>query len=117
MRAKLLTTTIADLGEACDRYEGRKRQYLNIGILCFAASIAVIPMVLEATGGARGREARRAFTVAVQLAADATGEEAASVADRMAQQYSIPFTGRMRGPWASAARLAAAGAVAAAQVD
>ena len=80
-------------------------------------------MVVEAHGGGRGREARRAFEVLAKRVADATGEEDAVVADRHAQRLSIslhrenaravlrrlqPSTG------AAAARLAAAMAAAAA---
>ena len=127
MRAPLLTATIADPGEACDRYEEHKRQYLNTGRLCFDAGIVFIPMVVEAHGGAWGREARRAFAVVAQLAAEVTGEDVASVADRMAQRHSVSLHRenarailkrlQRRRPGATPARLAAAGAVAAAQAD
>ena len=48
-----------------------------------------IPMVAEAHGGGWGPEARRAFAVIAKRVADATGEDAAAVADQYAQRRSV----------------------------
>eukprot|EP00974_Lingulodinium_polyedra_P045898 4400178-Lingulodinium_polyedra.AAC.1 len=81
-------------------------------------------MVVEAHGGSWGGEARRAFAVLAKRVADACGEEAASVADRMAQRRSVSLHRenaravlqrlQLQRPGATAARLAAAAAVQAA---
>ena len=123
LRTDLLAASAASPSAATERYEEFKRQDLDTERQCAAQGLTFIPMVVEAHGGGWGREARRAFAILAKRVADATGEEAAIVADRHAQRLSVslhrenaravlrrlqPSTG------VAAARLAAATAAAAA---
>ena len=124
MRADLIVHSVADPGAALDRYEEYKRQHQGTAQACRDADLAFIPMIVEAHGGSWGGEARRAFAVLAKRVADARGEEAAGVADRMAQRRSISLHGetarailqrlQQPRPGATASRLAAATAVQAA---
>ena len=89
MRADLLTASAASASAATDRYEEVKRQHLGTARSCADVGVTFIPMVVEAHGGGWGREARRAFAIVAKRVADATGEQAAIVADRHAQRLSI----------------------------
>ena len=124
MRADLIVHAVADPGAALDRYEEYKRQHQGTAQACRDADLAFIPMIVEAHGGSWGGEARRAFAVLAKRVADARGEEAAGVADRMALRRSISLhreTARailqrlqQPRPGATASRLAAATAMQAA---
>ena len=89
LRADLLHDSAASAATATERYEGVKRQHLDTARACAEVGITFIPMVVEAHGGGWGREARRAFAVLAKRVADATGEEAAIVADQHAQRLSV----------------------------
>ena len=88
MRADLLAHTIAPPAAATERYEERKREFGDTAARCSEQGVTFIPMVAEAHGGGWGPEARRAFVV-IKRVADATGEDAAAVADQYAQRRSV----------------------------
>ena len=124
LRADLLVHTVADASAALDRYEEHKRQHLDTARACRDADITFIPMVVEAHGGGWGSESRRAFAVLARRSAEAQGEDAAVLADRMAQRHSVSLHRenarailqrlQQQRPGATIARLIAATAVAAA---
>lgn len=55
-------------------------------------------MVVEAHGGGWGSESLRAFAVLARRSAEAQGEDAAVLADRMAQRHSISMAPRFLSP-------------------
>ena len=89
LRADLLAASAASSSAATERYEEFKRQHQDTARLCAAQGFTFLPMVVEAHGGGWGREARRAFGVLAKRVADATGEDAALVADQHAQRLSV----------------------------
>ena len=89
MRSDLLVHSAASCTAATERYEERKREHQKTAERCSEQGITFIPMVLEAHAGGWGPSARKAFAVLAKRTADATGEDAAVVADRYAQRRSV----------------------------
>jgi hypothetical protein len=117
LRTDLLAASAANPETAAERYEEQKRQFLDTARGCAAAGITFIPMVAEAHGGSWGKEARRAFAILAKRAADASGEDPATVAEEHTQRLSLllqkenarAVLRRLQSqPGVSAARLAAA---------
>lgn len=123
MRADLLASSAASTSAATERYEEFKRKHLDTARSCAEQGIIFIPIVVESHGGGWGLEARRAFAILAKRAADASGEDAAALADQHAQRLSVSLQREnaravlrrlQPAAAASAARLAAATAAAAA---
>jgi len=89
LRADLLAASAASSSAPTERYEEFKRQHQDTARQCAEQGFTFLPMVVEAHGGGWGREARRAFGVLAKRVADATGEDAAVVADQQAQRLSV----------------------------
>ena len=103
MRADMLVHSAASPEAATQRYEERKRQYEETATRCARQGVTFVPMVLEAHGGGWGLGARRAFAVLAKRMADATGEDAAMVADQYAQRRCFLAEGELAGRTAAVA--------------
>ena len=71
------------------RYEGAKCEYLDTKAHCQAEGIIFVPMVLEASAGGWGPEARKIWTRLAKHQGQATGESESFCANQLLQNLGI----------------------------
>ena len=71
------------------RYEGLKSDHLDTKSHCESEGITFVPMVVEASGGSWGPEARKIWSRLAKHQAQATGESQSFVANQLLQNMGI----------------------------
>ena len=74
LQDNILVHSVSDKDAALDRYEDFKNSFKSTSNLCQQAGFSFIPMILEATGGGWGKQARAVWSELAKKHALATGE-------------------------------------------
>jgi len=89
LRDDIMSASILDADAASLRYEDLKCSYKNTRALCQEQGIRFVPMILEATGGGWGKEARKVWTRLAKAASLTTGEPESKQAVQLLQRLSF----------------------------
>ncbi len=89
LRVGALTLSAEDGSSNVESYAAWKRAYLHTAEHCNETGIEFVPMVVEASGGGWGADARSALRDLSRAASQLTGDSAACKAEQFAQSLSI----------------------------
>ena len=91
LRLGEISNSLRDRSTACADYESRKRSFLDTEALCKQEGITFVPMVVEASGGGWGAEARGLFKEVAKTSARLTGDPPSVKQEQLLQSLSVCF--------------------------